>query len=193
MPNCILRYCKNYSKRTTKYSNGVTFHKFPRPGHEKREQWIKFVQTNRSEDTWLPSDHTCICSEHFREEDFYLTKTGRRYLTKSAVPFEKLSSEDNQHNISSTSFLNVEVSDSESIFDTPIQIQLKKDLRKNIAAKKKLLETNVKLRRQCRYLKLKNQQLTDIIKNLKSKIVKLESVIDNENKLSQDAAVVEKK
>ncbi|CAG5037469.1 unnamed protein product [Parnassius apollo] len=191
MPNCILRYCKNYSKRTTKFSDGVTFHKFPRPGHEKREQWIKFVQNNRSEDTWLPSEHTCICSVHFREEDFYLTKTGRRYLKKSAVPFEKLSSEDNR-NTSPTSLLNVDVSDSESIFDTPIQIELKKELRKNIAAKKKLLGINKKLKRQCRYLKLKNQQLTDIIKELKSKLVKVESVADNENQQIQEASVVVK-
>lgn len=34
------------------------FFRFLRHGHEKREKWVRFVQTNRNEDTWLPSEHT---------------------------------------------------------------------------------------------------------------------------------------
>nr|XP_034836860.1 THAP domain-containing protein 5-like [Maniola hyperantus] len=189
MPNCILRYCKNYSQKVKKSSDGVTFHKFPRPGHEKREQWIKFVQNDRSEETWLPSEHTSICSEHFREEDCYMTKTGRRYLKKYAVPVEKLHNSEDKQYMPSTSLLDVHISDSESIFDTPRKITLKKDLRKNIAAKKNLFKTNIKLKRQCRYLKSKNLKLTDIVKKLKSKFP-VESVINDENKLEQEAAIV---
>ncbi|XP_045507961.1 THAP domain-containing protein 5-like [Colias croceus] len=85
MPSCVLRYCFNSSHNTNK-SRGVTFHQFPCLGREEREKWVKFVQNNRSEETWLPSDRTCVCSLHFRDEDKYTTKAGRRFLKKSAVP-----------------------------------------------------------------------------------------------------------
>lgn len=65
--------------------------RFPHPTNEIREKWIKVVQKNRSEDTWLPSDYSNICSSHFREEDKYLTKTGRVFLKKSAVPYDDVS------------------------------------------------------------------------------------------------------
>ncbi|CAH2109301.1 unnamed protein product [Euphydryas editha] len=72
------------------FTIGSTLNKaemFPRPDRETREAWIKFVQKNRNEETWLPSDHTLICSDHFKNEDKYITKTGRQYLKKCAVPY----------------------------------------------------------------------------------------------------------
>lgn len=63
------------------------YSRFPRLGRVEREKWIKFVQNNRSEETWLPSDHTYVCSLHFHQEDKYTTKTGRHFLKKCAVPY----------------------------------------------------------------------------------------------------------
>ncbi|KAI5637899.1 THAP domain-containing protein [Phthorimaea operculella] len=100
MPSCVLRYCTNNSNTINKI-HGVTFHTFPRPGHEKRESWIKFVQKNRGEEFWLPSDYSRICSKHFKEDDKYITKTGRIFLKKSAVPYDNMSDDQNENDESS--------------------------------------------------------------------------------------------
>lgn len=118
----------------------------------------KICPKNRNEDTWLPSDYTLICSEHFKNEDKYFTKTGRLYLKKCAVPY------DGSDLKSGTSVLvepiSEPVSDSESIFDTPRKIVLKKKLLKEITAKKVLADKFKKIQRQNRYLK-KNVNLTN--------------------------------
>ncbi|CAG9794346.1 unnamed protein product, partial [Diatraea saccharalis] len=129
------------------------FFRFPRPGHEKRERWIKFVQKNRNEETWLPSEHTVICSEHFKNEDKYITKTGRQYLKKCAVPYD-----DNYSTLGTSKLvepISEPVSDSESIFNSPRKIVLKNKLSKEITAKKVPSEKFKKIKRQNRYLKKK--------------------------------------
>ncbi|XP_028175904.1 THAP domain-containing protein 4-like isoform X2 [Ostrinia furnacalis] len=136
MPGCVMRYCSNNTRNTSK-SQGVTFHKFPGPCHETRELWIKFVQKNRSEETWLPTDHSRICSVHFRENDKYKTiKSGRVYLKKSAVPCDNPSTYCAEQEV--TESLSESVSSSDSIFDSPRTIVLKNKLRKQSAALKKL-------------------------------------------------------
>ncbi|XP_045500125.1 uncharacterized protein LOC123697668 isoform X1 [Colias croceus] len=74
------------SLEATTTSSSRSGQRFPRPDREERGKWIKFVQINRSEKNWLPSHYSHVCSLHFREEDIYTTKEGRRYLKKSAVP-----------------------------------------------------------------------------------------------------------
>ncbi|KAI8427274.1 hypothetical protein MSG28_014867 [Choristoneura fumiferana] len=85
MPGCALRYCRNSSKNTAK-SSGVTFHRFPRDPNVHREAWTSFVRTDRSEPNWCPTEHTYLCSAHFRENDFIYTLTGRKFTKLSAVP-----------------------------------------------------------------------------------------------------------
>ncbi|XP_072943494.1 uncharacterized protein [Epargyreus clarus] len=183
MPSCALRYCSNNSRNISK-SQGVTFHQFPRPCHETRELWIKFVQKNRSEETWLPSDYSRICSVHFQENDKYTTKTGRVYLKKSAVPRNNPSTCEQEVSES----LSESVSSSNSIFDTPRKIVLKNKLRKESAAKKKLTEKFKKIQRQNIYLKQKCASYKTIVQNLKKKFgLNLNAEID----LMAKAEVVE--
>ncbi|XP_045500126.1 uncharacterized protein LOC123697668 isoform X2 [Colias croceus] len=84
------------SLEATTTSSSRSGQRFPRPDREERGKWIKFVQINRSEKNWLPSHYSHVCSLHFREEDIYTTKEGRRYLKKSAVPCIDASSTSNQ-------------------------------------------------------------------------------------------------
>ncbi|KAI5637896.1 THAP domain-containing protein [Phthorimaea operculella] len=92
MPSCVLRYCTNNTNNSSK-CRGITFHRFPPKGCPEREKWIKFIQKDRSEKTWLPSDFSRVCSMHFREEDIRYSKTGRRFLKKCAVPCIDVSTE----------------------------------------------------------------------------------------------------
>lgn len=147
------------------------FFSFPRPSHEKREAWIRFVQKNRNEDSWLPSEHTLICSTHFKNEDKYITKTGRIYLKKSAVPNDGKDS-----TMKSGSEL-VEpicdlVTDSKSILDTPGYMVLRHKLRKVIRAKKLLADKCKKILRQNRYLRTKCESYKLMFKRLKVKLEK---------------------
>lgn len=123
------------------------FFRFPRPDHEKREAWIKYVQKNRNEETWLPSDHTLKCSDHFKNEDKYITKTGRQYLKKCAVPYNVSDSKSGTSKLVEP--ISEPVSDSESIFDT---IALKNKLLKESTSRKVLADKFKKLQRQKRYL-----------------------------------------
>ncbi|CAH2217108.1 jg7981 [Pararge aegeria aegeria] len=86
MPGCSLRYCRNSTKKFAK-ADGITFHRFPRQRPKQMRAWTKFVQINRSEPNWLPNCYSHICSVHFREEDKYITKSGRFFLKDSAVPY----------------------------------------------------------------------------------------------------------
>lgn len=107
---------------------------------------------------------------HFKTDDFYLTKTGRRFLKNSAVPYSdplQLTAEDRRN--TPTSLDDEEISDSESLLDSPQKIQLKNDLRKALAAKKALTKKVKMLQRQNRHLKRKNENLTSIVKALKTK------------------------
>lgn len=165
MPACLLRYCKNHSKKIGK-ADGITFHRFLRVGEKKREAWIKFVQIDRDECTWLPTKHSVICSAHFREEDFRYTKTGRKFLLKCAVPCSFSSNPENVRTLSPSSFIGVDVSDSESIFDSPEIINLKAMLEKEKAAKLLLSKKVKKLKRQNTNLHKKNEELKEIIKTL---------------------------
>ncbi|RVE41326.1 hypothetical protein evm_014021 [Chilo suppressalis] len=160
-----MRYCTNSSRNTAK-SKGITFHRFPQQSQETREQWIKFVQNNRSEETWLPSNHSYICSLHFREQDKYATKSGRHYLKKSAVPCDD---RDISMCAETIKPISESVSESESIFDTPRKIVLKRKVHELTAVKKKLTDKIKKVQRQNRNLKKKCESLSLLVKSLKTK------------------------
>ncbi|CAB3224875.1 unnamed protein product [Arctia plantaginis] len=137
MPWCVLRYCSNNSRNTAK-CKGITLHR-----NDKREKWIKFVQNNRCEETWLPSDHSYICSLHFREDDKYITKGGRHFLKKSAVPYDD--QEVSAHGAIES--ISEPVSESKSIFDSPRKIILKRQIRNLTSAKKRITDKFTVLRK----------------------------------------------
>ncbi|XP_060808133.1 zinc finger protein 879 [Amyelois transitella] len=86
---CCVPSCTNDTKHTTK-SHGITFHLFPKEPN-LRSTWLTALGITH----WEPNDRSAICSEHFRNDDFYLTKCGLRRIRSAAVPFvAHLSEED---------------------------------------------------------------------------------------------------
>lgn len=158
----------------------IFFFRFLRPDHECRETWIEFVQKNRNEDTWLPSNHSYICSEHFRDCDKYITKAGRIYLKKFAVPYEKVYDKESSLEGIAEPLEPVPdtLSDLESIFDSPSKIALKRKLSKVITAKNKLAIKFKKIQLQNKYLKKKCEFYKSVIENLNEKFVFI-TYVDN--------------
>ncbi|CAG5043838.1 unnamed protein product, partial [Parnassius apollo] len=151
--------------RTSK-GQGVTFHTFPGPDHDKRESWIQFIRKNRSEEKWLPSKYSRICSAHFKEDDKYITKTGRVYLKKSAVPCDNPTKSPQPEVLEP---LSESVSSSDSIFDSPKKNVRKQYIRKESATKQKLLEQIRKIQRQNINLKRRCAFYRSIVQNLREK------------------------
>uniref|UniRef100_A0A2A4KA39 Uncharacterized protein n=1 Tax=Heliothis virescens TaxID=7102 RepID=A0A2A4KA39_HELVI len=77
---CSVQNCSNDTKRTTK-SHGITFHMFPKQ-LSLRSAWVEALGMS----DWEPRDRSTVCSEHFRNDDFYLTKRGLRRIKCGAVP-----------------------------------------------------------------------------------------------------------
>ncbi|XP_045775051.1 uncharacterized protein LOC123873974 [Maniola jurtina] len=88
MPSCVVKSCRNNSMDVRK-DTGVTFHKFPKDVSWKHK-WIKIVRECRSQELWVPSKFSVVCSVHFAEGDIYTTQGGNRRITKNAVPKLKL-------------------------------------------------------------------------------------------------------
>lgn len=59
--------------------------RFPHDPVRKR-RWMKAVQLERHDKEWMPSNGSKICSIHFKDDDFYLSKKGFQMLKKDAVP-----------------------------------------------------------------------------------------------------------
>ncbi|CAH2064967.1 unnamed protein product, partial [Iphiclides podalirius] len=83
MPSCVVKWCRNHTDHHI--TSGVTFHLFPQDP-TRREQWIKAVQLERQESYWMPTKCSKICSIHFKETDFHLSKKKNTMLSKTAVP-----------------------------------------------------------------------------------------------------------
>ena len=71
MPNrCVVAGCNN----TTNIEEGISLHSIPfyddnRPEAKKRrKKWVDFVKSKRAR--WTTTQHSVICSKHFKEEDF---------------------------------------------------------------------------------------------------------------------------
>ncbi|CAH0602435.1 unnamed protein product [Chrysodeixis includens] len=77
---CSVQNCCNDTKKTTK-SHGITFHMFPKEPN-LRSAWVEALGMA----DWEPKDRSTICSEHFRNEDFYETTRGLRKIKNGAVP-----------------------------------------------------------------------------------------------------------
>ncbi|KAL4707593.1 hypothetical protein ACJJTC_001638 [Scirpophaga incertulas] len=127
---------------------------FVRPGHPKREEWIKVIQRDRSEDTWLPTKYSTVCSVHFKADDIYKTKCGKVFLKKSAIP-RNTSIEDSDRNSQSspTSLEKIQISDSQKVS----------------TAKAILSKKIINLKQQNKCIIKKKETLKSIVKKLKNK------------------------
>lgn len=78
---CVAYGCNNRKKKTEDVGRTISFHRFPTDPN-LREKWIRAIRR----DNWQPSNHSRICSDHFKESEYDLSSPFRKYLNKDAVP-----------------------------------------------------------------------------------------------------------
>ncbi|VVC97089.1 unnamed protein product [Leptidea sinapis] len=88
MSYCVVNNCINSSGLLNE-NTGFSFHRFPK-GPEHRNKWVEVIRKNRKDDNWSPTHYSIICSAHFKESDFYITKSGRQKLRRRSMPTKNL-------------------------------------------------------------------------------------------------------
>ena len=67
---CVVFGCSNVRNK----EKGILLHPIPFFGksesekQKRRKKWVDFVKSKRAH--WEPSEHSVVCSEHFKEEDY---------------------------------------------------------------------------------------------------------------------------
>ncbi|XP_052745777.1 zinc finger protein ZFP2-like isoform X2 [Bicyclus anynana] len=79
---CCVPFCINTSDNaSTSAGTGITFHELPSE-ENLRAAWLRALGT---QDHHLP-DPAVVCSQHFVDEDFYITKSCVRQIRSNAIP-----------------------------------------------------------------------------------------------------------
>ncbi|XP_031726724.1 THAP domain-containing protein 5-like isoform X2 [Anarrhichthys ocellatus] len=75
--------CSAYgcSRRHSKGSD-VNFFRFPLGDNARLKQWLLNVRRRN----WIPSKSSRLCSTHFKDDQFFIDKEGKRRLKDTAVP-----------------------------------------------------------------------------------------------------------
>lgn len=152
----------------------------------RRLEWTKTIRNARLDEYWESSNRSVICSMHFDEQYFYVTKGGITRLRKDALPTKNLafgtrksevcveilepSTSENvreqQSPVSSNSGIGDVLVD-DSIFDTPRKIKLKSQMnRKQIICERYVRKIKT-LQQKCRRVVKQNESLKAILRNLK--------------------------
>ena len=67
---CVVFGCSNVRSK----EKGILLHPIPFYGksesekQKRRKKWVDFVKSKRAH--WEPTEHSAVCSEHFKEEDY---------------------------------------------------------------------------------------------------------------------------
>ncbi|XP_052745870.1 zinc finger protein 84-like isoform X9 [Bicyclus anynana] len=78
---CCVPFCVNTDNASTSEGTGITFHELP--GEENlHAAWLRALGT---QDHHLP-DPAVVCSQHFLDEDFYISKSCVRQIRSNAIP-----------------------------------------------------------------------------------------------------------
>ncbi|CAH2101561.1 unnamed protein product [Euphydryas editha] len=93
MPQCCFKTCKNMTSRKQK-KDGISYFRFPRDPIRCGE-WTSIVSQQRREEFFKPNNASIVCSEHFFDEDMYVTEKGMKRLLKTAVPHVSVKTPDN--------------------------------------------------------------------------------------------------
>lgn len=83
--HCSAFGCTNNSLKESCKEKGISFHSFPLHDPERLQKWL--INLRRKD--FVPGAYSYVCSEHFREEDYFrqmFTKT--RLLKKTAIPMK---------------------------------------------------------------------------------------------------------
>ncbi|XP_074840185.1 THAP domain-containing protein 5 [Carettochelys insculpta] len=78
---CAASCCKNRGGQSAKDQRKLSFYPFPLHDKERLEKWLR----NMKRDTWTPSKHQLLCSDHFTPDSLDV-RWGIRYLKHTAVP-----------------------------------------------------------------------------------------------------------
>ncbi|NXT99387.1 THAP5 protein, partial [Buphagus erythrorhynchus] len=78
---CAATRCKNRGGQSAKDQRKLSFYPFPLHDKERLEKWLR----NMKRDSWTPSKHQLLCSDHFTPDSLDV-RWGIRYLKNTAVP-----------------------------------------------------------------------------------------------------------
>nr|XP_060641917.1 THAP domain-containing protein 5 [Anolis sagrei ordinatus] len=87
---CAAACCRNRAGQSARDQRRLSFYPFPLHDKERLEKWLR----NMKRDSWTPSKHQVLCSDHFTPDSLDV-RWGIRYLKTTAVP-TIFSSSDNQ-------------------------------------------------------------------------------------------------
>ncbi|XP_038243267.1 THAP domain-containing protein 5 isoform X1 [Dermochelys coriacea] len=78
---CAASCCKNRGGQNARDQRKLSFYPFPLHDKERLEKWLR----NMKRDTWTPSKHQLLCSDHFTPDSLDV-RWGIRYLKHTAIP-----------------------------------------------------------------------------------------------------------
>nr|XP_002195322.4 THAP domain-containing protein 5 isoform X1 [Taeniopygia guttata] len=105
---CAATRCKNRGGQSAKDQRKLSFYPFPLHDKERLEKWLR----NMKRDSWTPSKHQLLCSDHFTPDSLDV-RWGIRYLKNTAVPTIFSSSDDEEKDSSQNSSQQVQKKDQE--------------------------------------------------------------------------------
>ncbi|XP_015484127.1 THAP domain-containing protein 5 isoform X1 [Parus major] len=95
---CAATRCKNRGGQNAKDQRKLSFYPFPLHDKERLEKWLR----NMKRDSWTPSKHQLLCSDHFTPDSLDV-RWGIRYLKNTAVPTIFSSPDDEEKDSSESS------------------------------------------------------------------------------------------
>ncbi|NWW39012.1 THAP5 protein, partial [Panurus biarmicus] len=105
---CAATRCKNRGGQSAKDQRKLSFYPFPLHDKERLEKWLR----NMKRDSWTPSKHQLLCSDHFTPDSLDV-RWGIRYLKNTAVPTIFSSPDDEEKGSSQNSPQQVQKEDQE--------------------------------------------------------------------------------
>ncbi|NXR19815.1 THAP5 protein, partial [Cinclus mexicanus] len=103
---CAATRCKNRGGQSAKDHRKLSFYPFPLHDKERLEKWLR----NMKRDSWTPSKHQLLCSDHFTPDSLDV-RWGIRYLKNTAVPTIFSSTDDEEKDSSQNSLQQVQKED----------------------------------------------------------------------------------
>ncbi|NWW20363.1 THAP5 protein, partial [Falcunculus frontatus] len=105
---CAATHCKNRGGQSARDQRKLSFYPFPLHDKERLEKWLR----NMKRDSWTPSKHQLLCSDHFTPDSLDV-RWGIRYLKHTAVPTIFSSPDDEEKDSSQISPQQVQKEDQE--------------------------------------------------------------------------------
>ncbi|NWT00165.1 THAP5 protein, partial [Mionectes macconnelli] len=107
---CAATRCKNRGGQSARDQRKLSFYPFPLHDKERLEKWLR----NMKRDSWTPSKHQLLCSDHFTPDSLDV-RWGIRYLKHTAVPTIFSSPDDEEKGSSQKSPQEIQRQDLEEI------------------------------------------------------------------------------